>query len=505
MPRLRVNIIANFVGRSSSLLLGMLFTPLYLHFLGVEAYGLIGFHLTLQGALGFLELGLSRACNRELARYSGSGPDVHQAMGDTLRSLEAVYWLVALILGCFMALAAPWIATSWLKASAIPDETLVSVLRTMALIVALRWPVGLYNGAMMGMQRHVQLNLVKCVISLLGGGGAVLVLWLVRADVLLYFRWQLITACCGLVLYAVFAWRALPGSPLAARVRLEVLRKIIGFSAGVGLNSIMGTVLRQSDKLILSAMLPLEQFGYYALASVLASVVSIAAEAVSGATFPRLSQMIGAGRSELTVSELYHLACQSVAVVIIPFALGVAVFSREVLYVYTGRADVIENAALLLSILVIAKVLHASMIVPYALQLAYGWVRLSLLINAVAILWLPAAVYLLSGMYGALGAAVAWLVVTVGYVFVGQPLMFRRLLVGQYKVWFRGALLQPGLGVAAFWAFMYWQRCLLPSGRLPLGVALACLGILSVMVAGWCAPRVREKMLRMFRRSLTRG
>jgi len=71
----------------------ILFTPFYLHFLGVEAYGLIGFYLTLQGSMNVFEMGLGRACSRELARYSAQGRVAIMPMCNTLRTLEWVYWL----------------------------------------------------------------------------------------------------------------------------------------------------------------------------------------------------------------------------------------------------------------------------------------------------------------------------------------------------------------------------------------------------------------------------
>ncbi|MDE2060547.1 MAG: hypothetical protein KGL31_00010 [candidate division NC10 bacterium] len=42
------NIIANTLGRGWSMLMGLVFVPLYIKFLGMEAYGLIGFFATLQ-------------------------------------------------------------------------------------------------------------------------------------------------------------------------------------------------------------------------------------------------------------------------------------------------------------------------------------------------------------------------------------------------------------------------------------------------------------------------
>ncbi len=108
-PRLRSNIIANYAGRLSSVVLAIIFTPVYIHFLGIEAYGLIGFYITLQASILFLEMGLSRACNRELARFSGLGVTSSQRMLDTLRSLEVIYWCVAIVIGICLSLSASMI------------------------------------------------------------------------------------------------------------------------------------------------------------------------------------------------------------------------------------------------------------------------------------------------------------------------------------------------------------------------------------------------------------
>lgn len=52
------------------MLMGLVFVPLYIKFLGMEAYGLIGFFATLQALFSILDLGLGATLNRELARAS---------------------------------------------------------------------------------------------------------------------------------------------------------------------------------------------------------------------------------------------------------------------------------------------------------------------------------------------------------------------------------------------------------------------------------------------------
>jgi hypothetical protein len=40
--------------------MGLVFIPLYLHFSGIEAYGLIGLFATLQATFSLLDMGLGR-------------------------------------------------------------------------------------------------------------------------------------------------------------------------------------------------------------------------------------------------------------------------------------------------------------------------------------------------------------------------------------------------------------------------------------------------------------
>jgi len=43
MSQLKLNIIANYTGKAWTALMSLAFIPLYIKFIGIEAYGLIGF------------------------------------------------------------------------------------------------------------------------------------------------------------------------------------------------------------------------------------------------------------------------------------------------------------------------------------------------------------------------------------------------------------------------------------------------------------------------------
>src|ERR1700751_6102411 len=95
---LKVNLAANLVGAAWAMLVQLVCIPLYIKFMGVEAYGLVGFYLMLQAMLQVLDLGLSPTMNREMARYSVQTEKTDEAR-DLVRTLEIGYWLIGLMIG----------------------------------------------------------------------------------------------------------------------------------------------------------------------------------------------------------------------------------------------------------------------------------------------------------------------------------------------------------------------------------------------------------------------
>ena len=68
--RVRGSIVANFLGQGWSAVLGFVLLPFYLHLMGAEAFGLIGFYQTLLVTLNVFDFGFSTTINRELACHS---------------------------------------------------------------------------------------------------------------------------------------------------------------------------------------------------------------------------------------------------------------------------------------------------------------------------------------------------------------------------------------------------------------------------------------------------
>jgi O-antigen/teichoic acid export membrane protein len=218
----------------------------------------------------------------------------------------------------------------------------------------------------------------------------------------------------------------------------------------VGLSAISVTVavLTQTDKVILSRLLTLEAFGYYALAWAVANALTMLIAPVFSAFFPSLARAVAIGDGE-ALSNLYHRGSQLMAALLIPTGVMLFFFSREALELWTRSASLANNTHFILSILVVGTTVNGLMNIPYGLLLAHGWTSLPFYANLVAIAVLVPLVFAFANFYGAIGAAYAWLILNVGHMLVTQQILHRRLLPKEKVRWYLDDTLKPLLaGVA---------------------------------------------------------
>src|SRR5437016_11708946 len=125
-----------------------------------------------------------------MARLSAR-PNTGQEMRDLLRTVETVYWMTALCAALVVVAGAGVVADHWLNSRLLDRDSVVTAVRLMGIVLALQLPAGLYQGGILGRERQILANTLQVVWSLVRGGGAVLVLWLVSPTLTAFFAWQI--------------------------------------------------------------------------------------------------------------------------------------------------------------------------------------------------------------------------------------------------------------------------------------------------------------------------
>jgi len=414
--------------------MALAFIPLYIKFMGAESYGLVGIFATLQAMFVLLDMGLSTTLTREMARLSVlEGKELE--MRNLVRTLELIYWSVAVLIGIVILILSPFIAEHWVKASQLSTQTIKQALIIMGFAMALQWPAAFYRGGLTGLQKQVMLNAINIGISTLRGGGAVLILWLISPTIQAFFSWQIIISLLNTGCFAYYLWKQFPRIEMKPSFQKKLLAGIWRFAAGMSGITVLATILTQVDKVILSKMLPLEMFGYYTLAGVVAMSLFRLIGPVFSAIYPRLTQLVSLVDQE-GLKQLYHKSCQLMSVLILPATVVVALFSYEILLIWTQNPVTAEKTHLLVSILICGTALNGLMNIPYGLQLAHGWTRLAFNTNLIAIVILVPIVIFLTRRFGVVGGASGWVILNAGYVLFTIYFMHKRLLPTEKWRWY---------------------------------------------------------------------
>lgn len=438
------NLVAGLASSIWSALVGLAAVPFYLKYLGAEAYGLIGFFVTMQALLQLLDMGMAPTINREVARCSAAG-NIGTA-GKLLHSLAVVYWGVAALIATFTLLLAPLIANDWLQSKSLSPETVSHAVMLMGLVVSCRWPIGLYQGALVGAQRVTVSSAINMVMATLGSGGAILVLAFVSRSIEAFFLWHAGVGIIYAVVMRSAAWRVI-GKSETLCFDVEQLKSVWRFTAGMSGIGLTGLVFTQLDKIILSKILSLEEFGHYMLGAAVVSALNVLISPLFNVMFPRFSILVVTADTDKLI-QLYRLGTRALASVLFPVAMVLVFFSEDLVSVWTGNPAIATSVAPMIAFLAVGTALNGVMYFPYALQLAHGMTWIPLTINVVLMVFLVPMLVWLAKSYGGLGGASAWMIAEVVYVLLGPWLTHRYMLKGLALKWSLQDVLLPLVSTA---------------------------------------------------------
>jgi O-antigen/teichoic acid export membrane protein len=489
------NLIANYLGQGWVGLLGVAFIPLYIQYLGVEAFGLIGLFAVLQASLSLLDMGMTPTLSREMARFTG-GSHSTQFIRDLLRSIEFIALSIAALIAGGVALSSDWIAIHWLTPEGLPVHVVVQAFNIMGLVIGLRLVEGIYRSCIVGLQRQVLFNIVNSLMTTLRSGGAVGVLALASPTLEAYFIWQGMVSLLTLGVFAAVTYANLPSAGRMARFSPTALRVVWRFAGGMMGITLLALLLTQLDKILLSNLLSLREFGYYTLAATVAGGLFLLIIPITQAFYPQMCELY-AQDDVKALAEIYHKGAQLVSAIAGSVAIVIIIFSETLLQVWTQDQELAVKVAPLLSLLMLGNLLNGLVHMPHQAQLAHGWTGLSFKVNAVAVLFIVPAILWVTPRFGAEGAAWVWVSLNAGYVLIAVNLMYRRIMSAEKWRWYVQDVLAPLVPAALVLIGLKQLLGPIHDAWAQLGSLIAAF-CLAVLVAGACANRVRSGAFRFF-------
>jgi O-antigen/teichoic acid export membrane protein len=496
----KTNVIANYIGQGWSSLLTFAFIPLYIRYIGMESYGLIGLFSVIEAWLSLLDMGMTPTLNREMARFT-AGMHTPQSIRDLLRSVEILTYSLALLIGLGIWSTSGYLATGWLKVQHLSISSVSNALSFMAVVVALRFCETIYRSSLFGLQRQILYNGLFAALATLRFGGAVLVLALVSPTIQAFFVWQALISLLTVATLAAGVHWLLPAAPAAARFSRSALAGVWRFAGGnMGITA-LSLILTQVDKVFLSRLLPLDFFGHYVLAATVASVLLMVIAPLNNGLYPRMVELTASGM-ERDLIGVYHHGSQLITVLTAPAALLLNSFAAGVIFMWSGDMSLAQHVGPILSVFAIGTFLNALMNMPYQLQLAHGWTGLIIKSNIVAVSLLIPSLFWAVPRYGALGAAWLWVALNSGYVLISIQCMHRRLIPKEKWRWYLSDVLLPVSGSAGVLLVAKFFEPAMYQSRVSWFVFLLISGSAATAVSVAITESTRSQVLRLIQRSL---
>lgn len=438
---MRKNIIANYASQLYSAGIGILILPLYIKYMGAESYGLVGFFTMLQAWFALLDLGLTPTIARETARYHGGSMSALRYR-QLFRALSTIFASIAVIGGTALWILAEPIAYKWLNVETLSMNVVVVAVQIMAVSVALRWLGGLYRGVITGSERLVWLSGFNAIIATLRFPAVFITMWQYGFTPAVFFWHQLAVAIVEVLGLYLMSNRLKPVITKSEIIgwSIQPVKPVLKFALTIAFTSSVWVLVTQTDKLILSGILPLAEYGFFTLAVLVANGIMILSAPVSTVIMPRMARLHAEGKHDEMI-QVYRNATQLVSVVAGSASLTIAFFAEPLLYAWTGDREIASNASPILTLYALGNGVLAVSAFPYYLQYALGNLRYHLIGNLLIVITLIPAIIWTASEYGGVGAGWAWLGINSLYLILWVGFVHKKLEPGLHSSWLMNDIL----------------------------------------------------------------
>lgn len=295
MRLFRRNALGVYAVYAAAVVSGLVVTPIVLHAIGDEAFGIWAVIGAATIYLSVLDLGVGPSIVRFAAEARGRGaPEETNELASVGLALYAVIGLVTLPVGA---------ALSWFLPSLVetpPDLVWPARIATFLVVlsIAARFPLGLFNNLLVAQQRFDVQNLANFVALVLyavlvgilvpNGGGLILIGGLTLA-----------TTVLRLALPLAWLRRELPELRLRrAAVTRDALRRLVSFSWSNFLVHVASKVVFSADVVVVGIVLGARAAALYAIPAKLFSLVFGLGSVGTNLLYPALAEHEGAGADE---------------------------------------------------------------------------------------------------------------------------------------------------------------------------------------------------------------
>jgi O-antigen/teichoic acid export membrane protein len=433
---LKKNILYNYLGTFWSAISGYLFLPIYLKFFEKEAFGLVMFATTIQSIVLLLDAGFSSAIKRKLAWRTD---DCDQNF-DSISFLRGIEWFYLLVLLCTVSIT--FLSTyifeiDLFKFQSISKPKINLSINLMVILANLQLFISLYSGGLQALDKQVSANVLQFLLSLFRNGMVILIICFFPEPTL-FFTWQLFV-----VLFFVYVFRTILFTELNSSkervinyVKIKISDMILIFKSVLPffLISMFSTINFQIDKILVSRLLPISEFGVYGMVFNLAQSTVIICGPIATAVAPRFVNLYSQGKIN-DISNLFRFLSKITTIISTTLGCVLFIYFDKILFLWTGNGEMATQSASFSLFMIIAGVVLSAQVIPYNLAVASLSLKPVIYTCLVNIILTIPLYYLMIRGYGLKGAGVVWVLSNIFMLLANVFFYMKKSIPQKYFSW----------------------------------------------------------------------
>ncbi len=457
-PSLVVNAVSGWVGFAATVVAGFLLTPYVITRLGKSGYGVWCLVGSVIGYYGLLDLGVSAAVRRYVARYAARGD--HDALNETVGTAVTVFAIAGVAMLVFSIIAGGALASFFgvTGAEAVEFHRIVIFLGAAA---GFNIVGQVYRATITAHEHFVARNCVTIAVTAIRAGLTVWTLMMgwgllgVAASCMVVDMIRLVCDLC------LVKWLTPHVITRPGRWRWRRVRPLLTYGLTMTVIVGAGIVQVQTASAILAKVVSLEAVAVYAIAALLMRHFSNLIHAGMGVLGPRFAGLDGANDTvairRLVLKGLWVSTILSCSV-----GLGMLILGDRFLHLWVGSRFTPAEFSTAVTVLMILTVYYAlglsqapATTALYAMNRHRVYAGVMLVEAAVNV----TLSIILAGRMGTVGVAVGALISMVVVRMVTQPVYVSRVVglsLRQYCLPIAG----PTAAAAAIWVL--WRHVLWP-------------------------------------------
>lgn len=443
---MRSNIIHNYAAQFFLVTAGLLTLPFLLERLGAELYAFVAILFTIQSIFSILDGGLSGALAREFALKT-SVTNKGSSAKSLLSKAELIFVPLSAIGFAAVFVSSSYLSHNWLKLSSINYAEARHYLIIIGAIASLRLMAGLYRSVLIGFEKQRQLSHLNILLTAARYFFVLPVLDYFGSSGYLYFSYQIAITIIELIILKIYAANVVADKMLLTRrdaVPANDFFNLFYKSAQIWFLTLIWVAATQIDKVILSKIMPLEEFGYFTVVSALASGLLMLGSPVTSAAMPRMSRYFRE-QSYGDCEKIYFQMTSLLSLVSVPMALTLATAPEHALFIFTNSTLVAMQYSSILIFYSIGSLLLLLSGMTFLLQYSAGNLIANIRQNFLFLVFLVVAMLVMTNLENLRGAAYAWLFSNILLIiYFIQPLNKLRG-AGFHGRWLYAALIKPFL------------------------------------------------------------